>query len=340
MKIANAQINSYLQKIAQEKIAGCLVYGPEASVVKYRFDFIAKKITPDLSDPFLVSNISKERLSEDKGLLADEFFAMSMLGGRKLIIIREADIAAGGALKLLIEDNDFASKSDNFILILGGDLDKSSPLRKTVEASSAFAAIPCYEDSEYTIKTFIESLLSKNGIRVNQEVIRLIIEKLGKNRQIITSEIEKITLYLGEDKSLTLDIVNKIAVSQGEISANEFIMSFAEKKFDKSLLQLEKLFKNKFEPIMLIRFLSNYLQKLYHSKLEIESGDSNFDEAVKKQRLFFKTEIEFKKHLKGLSLEFLIEKLHVLANLEIKIKSGQLSPRLAFTDFVQNEMKK
>lgn len=340
MKIPNAQINSYLQKIAQEKIAGCLVFGPEASVVKYRFDFIAKKITPDLSDPFLVSNISKERLSEDKGLLADEFFAMSMLGGRKLIIIREADIVAGGALKLLMEDTEYANKSDNFILILGGDLDKSSPLRKAAEGNKSFAAIPCYEDSEHTIKNFIESLLSKNGIQTNQEVIRLLVEKLGKNRQIITSEIEKITLYLGEEKKLTLDIVNEIAVSQGEISANEFIMSFAAKKFDISLLQVEKLFKNGFEPIMLIRFLSNYLQKLYHSKVEITSGDLNFEEAVKKQRLFFKTEIEFKKHLKGLSLEFLIEKLDILAKLEIKIKNGTMPSRLVITNFIQDQLRK
>lgn len=339
MKIPNAQINAYLQKIAQEKVAGCLLFGPEASVVKYRFDFIAKKITPDLKDPFLVTTISKERLSEDKGLLADEFFAMSMLGGRKLIIVREADIAAGGALKMLMEDAEFANKSDNFILILGGDLDKTSPLRKAAEASKYFAAIPCYEDNEYTIKSFIESLLSKNGIKANGEIIRLLVEKLGKNRQIIISEIEKIALYVGDNKELTMDEVNKIIVSQGEISSNEFIMSFASKKFDISLLQLEKLLKNAAEPIMLIRFLSNYLQKLYHSKVEIESGDSNFEEAVKKQYLFFKTEIEFKKHLKGVSLEFLIEKLHLLANLEIKIKNGSMLPRLAIVDFVKNELK-
>jgi hypothetical protein len=112
MKIANSQIDLYIQRIAQEKVAGCLVYGPESSVVSYRFDLIAKKISPDLSDPFLVSNLSKERLAEDKGILADEFFSFSMLGGRKLILVKDCDIAAAAALKILFEDREFVKKSD------------------------------------------------------------------------------------------------------------------------------------------------------------------------------------------------------------------------------------
>ena len=155
MKIANAQIDFYIQKIAQEKIAGCLIFGPETSVVDYRFDLIAKKISPDLSDPFMVANLSKERLAEDKGILSDEFFSFSMLGGRKLILVKNADIAAGAALKILFEDRDYAKKSDNFILIHAGDLDKASVLRKAAEDNLNFAVIACYEDDECTIRNFI-----------------------------------------------------------------------------------------------------------------------------------------------------------------------------------------
>lgn len=84
MKIPPFQIENYIQKIAAEKIAGCLLFGPEAALVNYRFNLIAKKIAPDLSDPFLVTNISKEKLVEDKAILGDEFFSYSMLGGRKI----------------------------------------------------------------------------------------------------------------------------------------------------------------------------------------------------------------------------------------------------------------
>jgi len=339
MKIANAQIDSYIQRIAQEKIAGCLIYGPETSVVDYRFDLVAKKISPDLSDPFLVSNISKERLAEDKGLLSDEFFSLSMLGGRKLILVKNADIAAAAALKILFEEKDFAKKSENFILIHGGDLDKSSALRKAAEDNLHFATIACYEDDERTIKNFIAAQLAAKQVKSTPQVLELLLEKFGKNRQIILSELEKILIFLGDAKELNVEIVNKLTASEAESSSNEFVMNFAAQKFDVALTQAEKLFKDGFEAITLIRFLSNYLQKLYHCKVELELQNSDFEEVVKSQRLFFKTEIEFRKHLKTSSLKFLTKNLQDLANLEIKIKSGVMPLKLAFLDFVQLSLR-
>lgn len=339
MKIAPFQIDNYIQRISNEKIAGCLVFGPETSMVNYRFDMIAKKIAPDLSDPFLVSSLSKERLSDDKGILADEFFSYSMLGGRKLILVKDCDIAAGAALKMLFEDSDYAKKSENFILIQGGDLDKSSALRKVAEDNAHFAAIACYEDDERAIKSFIGAQLQQRQIKSNSEVLELLVEKFGKNRQVILSEVEKIVTFLGEDKNLTTELVERLTASEAEISANEFVMNFAAQKFDVALVQAEKLFKDGFEPITLIRFLTNYLQKLYQARLDVDVNGVDFESAVKSQRLFFKTEIEFRKHLKNLSLKFLLKNLRELQDLEVKIKSGAMQPKLLFTSFVQDFLK-
>lgn len=335
MKIPPFQIENYIQKIAQEKIAGCLVFGPETSVVNYRFDLIAKKISPNLSDPFLVANLSKERLSEDKGMLADEFFSISMLGGRKLIIVKDVDIHASAALKILFAEENFEKKSENFILIQAGDLDKSSALRKLAEDNPSFATIACYEDDERAMKQFIASELVKRQIKFNAQVAELLLEKFGKNRHVILSEIEKILVFLGAEQNLTTEIVEKLTASEAEISANELVMNFAAQKFDIALLQAEKLFRHGSETITLIRFLTNYLQKLYHAKVEIECGSLDFEGAVKSQRLFFKVEIEFRKHLKSLSLSFLIKILCDLNELELKIKSGGLPPKLLFIAFIQ-----
>jgi DNA polymerase-3 subunit delta len=339
MKILPAQIDNYIVRIAQEKLAGCLIYGPEASLTNYRFDLIAKKISPDLADPFLVSNLSKERLSQDKAILADEFFSFSMLGGRKLIMVRDADIAAGAALKILFEDRDFAKKSDNFILIQAGDLDKGSALRKACEDSPYFSAIACYEDDERAIKKFIETELVKKNLKASSQVLDLLLEKFGKNRQIILSELERISVFLGEEKNLNIELVEKLTASESEISANEFVMSFAAQNFAAALIQAEKLFRNDFEPITLIRFLINYLQKLYQARLAIELKEFDFEEAVKAQRLFFKTEFEFRKHLKVSSLNFLVKNLKNLAKLELKMKSETMKPKLLFIAFVQDFLK-
>jgi DNA polymerase-3 subunit delta len=340
MKIVPYQIESYIQKIAGEKIAGCLVFGPESSLVSHRFNIIAKKISPDLSDPFLVSNISKERISEDKALLVDEFFSMSMLGGRRLILIKDCDAKAGEALKALCEDKDFAKKSENFILIQGGDLDKSSSLRKICEDNPYFATIACYEDNEGVIRKFIADELVKRKIRFTAPVTEILLGKFGSNRLLILSEIEKIVNFLGEEKNLTPEIAESLSESEAEASINSFISSFAAQKFDVALVEAEKNFRDGVDAITLVRFLSNYIQKLYQARVEIDTKVSDFETAIKNQRLFFKTEIEFRKNLTSLSLKFLKKILCDLEKLEMKIKSGEPSPKLLFTAFVQDLLAK
>lgn len=339
MKISPYQIESYINQIDRERIAGCLLFGPNSALTNYRFNLVARKISSDLSDPFLVSNVSKERLSEDKAILADEFFSYPMLGGRKLIIIRDSDSIAGAALKILFSDYGYAKKSENFILIQAGDLDRSSLLRKICEDSPSFAAIACYEDSESVIKKFIADELSKNKIISDEDVVSLLFERFGKNRQIIMLELEKIMIFLGEEKKLSYEVIKKISVSGAEISASEFVDNFVTQKFLFSLLIAEKLLQEGFEAIVLLRFLSNYLQKLYQARLDIDFNGVGFDLAIKNQKLFFKSEAVFRMALKKLSKEFLIKNLSKLQLLEIKMKSDSIPPKLILKGFIQDFIK-
>lgn len=336
MKIPPFQIEQYIERIANEKIAGCLLFGPESSLVSYRFNIIAKKISPNLSDPFLVTNLTKDRLSQDEALLADEFFSISMLGGRKLILIRDTDAAFTDALKSLLSDNDLSKKSDNFILIQAGDLDKSSSLRKICEASPALAVIACYEDNDAVIKKFIATELTKNQIKFNAQITDFLINKYGANRNLLLAEINKIITYLGAEKELKLEILEKLGDFESETSVDSFVSSFAARKYEAAINYLEKNFRDGVEPITIIRYLSNYLQKLYQARLEIDLKISDFETAIKNQRLFFKIEAQFRQNLNQNSLEFLIKNLQNLEKLEIKIKSSHPSPKLLLLSFVQS----
>lgn len=340
MKISSYQIESYIQNIDKAKIAAALVFGPESSIVSFNSQAIAKKIVADLADPFLVVHLSKERFAQEPSCLADEFYSFSMLGGRKLIWIKDVDANVSAAFKALFGQKDLAQKSENFILVQGGDLEKSNAVRKLAEENQAFAAIACYEDDEKTIKKFIENELKKNGFEPDAESIEYLYEKLGRNRQIIISEIAKIALYLDGDE-INPDLVERAIGNQATISVNEFVESFATQNLSQALLQADYLQKNGFEAITLIRYLSNYVQKLYQAKTAIDIDKTSFDEAVKIQRLFFKAEAEFRKHLKNITREVLILWLLELEKVELKIKTtSTVSSKLLFAVFLQNSLKK
>jgi len=212
MKISSYQVENYIKKIADEKISGCLLYGPEPTITRFRFENIAKKIVINLSDPFLVSQISSEKIKEDKAILVDEFYSISMLGGRRLIMIKDCDLHTLGALKILLSDPQYGRKSDNFILIQAGDLDKSSALRKLVEESQFLMAIPCYEEDVASLRKSISEMLIENDIIAENEIVNLIIKNFGKDRNLITNEISKIKTYLGEEKNISLEVFKKLII--------------------------------------------------------------------------------------------------------------------------------
>jgi DNA polymerase III delta subunit len=68
----------------------------------------------------------------------------------------------------------------------------------------------------------------------------------------------------------------------------------------------------------------------------IEGDDKDFDGAVKAQFLFFKIEVEFRRHLKNLSMNFLVKILSDLEKIEIKIKSTKMPPKLIFVSYIRD----
>gem|GEM_PF-3939225 len=101
-------------------------------------------------------------------------------------------------------------------------------------------------------------------------------------------------------------------------------------------MQAEKLFRDGFESIVLIRFISNYLQKIYQAKCDIQFGSLDFEGGGEGSEIIFKTEIEFRKNLNALSLDFLTNNLFKLSELEAKIKTNSLPSKLLFVRFIHD----
>ena len=340
MKISSYQVENYIKKIADEKISGCLLYGPEPTITRFRFEVIAKKIVNDLTDPFLVSQLSSEKIKEDKAILTDEFYSIAMLGGRRLIMIKDCDVHTVQALKILLSDPQYGRKSDNFILIQGGDMDKSSALRKLVEESQFLMAIPCYEEDATSLRKSVSELFIENDIIVEGEIINLMVKNFGKDRNLIVNEVSKIKNYLGDEKKLSLEIFKKITSSNQDENLQDFAVQFASKNYEWCFLRAEKAFEGGNESILLVRNLINYFSKLYNAKVSIENSGKSIDDAVKSAQIFYKIEADFRRNLQSLSLKFIAKSLQSFEKLEINLKKGNMSPRLVFLSYIRGYLIK
>jgi DNA polymerase-3 subunit delta len=337
MQIKPYQAESFISNIAKNKdIFAVLLYGPESGLISINQKKIVSRIVSNPQDPFLVISLGEKQLEQDQGLLADEFAAISMLGGRKLIKV-DGGNKMTESLKLIFEapkkQTNFKIVGDNFILIVAGDLDKKSSLRKFAEISPYIASIPCYEDDSATIFAIIRQKFIEHSFTFENQVIELLLGRFGKNRQIILNEVDKLFLFMGDGRHITTEILQQNIADIAEISAYNLVEQFANRDAQKAILFLEKLFNEKTSPITILRFLNNYFNKLSLVKSNVNNG-SNLDLELKIQNVFFKQQPSFKKHLNIWSQKAIGNILIKLQELEIKCKNNNFDSELLLGAFV------
>ena len=124
MKIEPRQVEAFL-KNPHPAVRGVVVYGNDEGLVAERATALAKTVCADLKDPFRVVDIAGDVLKGDPARLADEFSAMSLMGGRRVIRVRPAGEESVAALENLAA----AGPGDALIVLEAGNLTPRSQLR-------------------------------------------------------------------------------------------------------------------------------------------------------------------------------------------------------------------
>jgi len=151
------------------------------------------------------SNLSlfQEDVIKNKDLLINEILNRSLFENEKIIFIDQAN---DKILDILIEIKTFIK--DIKIFIFAETLEKKSKLRKHFEKTENCAVIPCYKDTEITIKKIIvEKLRNYKGLTT--EIVNQLIQVSNLDRNKINNEIKKIENCFIE-KEITKPVLEKL----------------------------------------------------------------------------------------------------------------------------------
>lgn len=338
MKITPTTAESFVKGLARSANISALVYGPNTGGVSDLYNKIAAQIVTDLNDPFLVSNIDTKKLEEDKTILLDELNSIPMFGGKKLVIIKNAE---GSELAKIIEESLESLPEDAhkncFLLITGGDLDAKSALRKFYEAGKNIASIACYEEDERSIEPKIKGFFYKNNIRSEEGVVQYITDNCKGDSKILQIILEKIELFLGSEKQLTLDDVRTITGNANETNVQEIINLFFDGNVAEAEYKLRKSQEEGVAEILIIRSFQRYIEKLHHCIDMMNEGKTS-EQAIAALRppVFFKLVPTFRKHITALHKKpDLTWKLyHDLTLAEAGIKESGSDPYIIISRFL------
>lgn len=175
-----------------------LVYGPDAGLVGENATILLKAYAGEAPDPDSVISLQMAEIEADPQRLGVEVRTPSLFGGEKLVRIRNGSNKLVPTLTELLDDGLSA-----VIIVESGDLKPADGLRKLGEARRDARALPCYADNGQAVDMLIRQTFAAHSIRTEPELVGLLRDMLGNDRQVTRRELEKLVLFAGDGGTLT-----------------------------------------------------------------------------------------------------------------------------------------
>ena len=255
------------------------IYGEVPELVEKKSNEIVESYLNEKKDDF---NYVKYNLYDTSfNQIIEEALTMPFISEKKAIVVKNAFIFTGEKVSKDIQPNneqvnEFLEKYDgeNFIIfeVYQNKLDERKKITKTLKKTSKLAKVE--QMSEQEIKNWIKNKLHENFKDIKQDALDLFIELTGINFNIVSQELEKIILFLGERTTINKKDVEEII--NRSLEQNVFLLTEYIQKGEKyKAIQLIKdLIVMKEEPIKLLALITSNYRLYYQCKILSRKGYS------------------------------------------------------------------
>lgn len=299
-----------------------LFYGSDTGLIDEYRQRVGKAVCPDLKDAFRVASFFADKI-EELATLVDEINAISFLGDRRVIFIKDAKNTFTNTFKEVLAEY----KSDALIVVTAGELKTKDSLPALFEKESDLAVFPCYADEGDALQKMIMTFLYENKKTANSQVIQYIAENLGADRMLSKSELRKLVTYVGSSSQIKMEDVTACLVDASALSIDQ--LQYAITGGQQKVVQekLDKLFASGETAISILRMVAPHFKKFQMALAKIADGIPS-DTAVTSLFLHFKKVALFKAQLTRWSQKNIASALDILVKTEIQCKQKNIPTEL------------
>ena len=251
MRIESRSVESFLNRPPAARIV--LFFGADESLVRARADRITYAVVGARDDPFRVAWLSKE----DHGRLLDEATAISMVGGRRVVRVREAADALVPSLRRVLD-----SPGDSLIVLEAESLTKRSKLRTVLEDLAEAAVVPCYALEGPALQSLAAQNFAQAGVKLGEGALAEFIARAGVDGATVRGEVDKLALYAGAGATIELRDVQAAVGDQALGSVDDAIFAAVAGRVPEMDRALETALEAGAAPVMLCRMLLGHLSRV------------------------------------------------------------------------------
>ena len=267
-----------------------LIVGEDQELVNFYLNKIMNEIGLD-EDKKINYDMNTSSISD----ILDEVSMISLFSSEKVVIGYNFDIS-----KISDNDRDYLirylnnnSSNDRYIILIAGKVDGRSKDYKIFK--DKFKIIDLLQvDNDKDIYKYIEDYIKDRGYKIDKYNLDYLVELLGNDINNINNEIDKIILYLSDDKVISREVIDKLVSDNIDNIMYEFTNAVLDREYEK----ISKMYNDfKIENVgydYLIGSLGNALRGALVIKILYNQGNSNSEIAkfIGKKEFYIKKMIE------------------------------------------------
>lgn len=197
-------------------------------------------------------------------------------------------------------------------------LDERKKITKKIKEHSV--VIHAQSLSVNDLGVWIQNEFQSYGKKIDDKVLDKLVEMVGPNMKQLQSEIEKISLYLGEETVVTSQIVEELVAKTLEHDAFKMLNAYLSRNHKEAIEIYHDLLRQKEEPIMLVGLLASNIRTMNNTYYLQKKGYSGTQIAKILKIHPYRVKLMLEQRNRPTE-ERLLKALHQLAEIDLKLKS-------------------
>ncbi len=318
MRIATRNIADTLKSL-DPRFLLYLFYGHDQGLARERSTKVGQGFADNLDDPFVVTRLSGDQLKVEPALLRDEMNALPPFGSLRVVMVT----GAGSDMVAAVKDCIRALNPEARLIITATDVNKRHALVELCDKEPSCASIGCYPDNDRNISDLAREVFAQDNIKVEPAAMSIIMSRLGSDRQVSRSELEKLALLAGPRGTLTLKDIEDALEDSTALILDQLSVALLTGNIAGFEAHHTRANNEGTQPVVVVRHILKLFKTLTMIQAYMQNGDEVTDAVAKiRPSIHFTLKPSITMTASSLSFCQSREIIDRLIALEIQIKSG------------------
>ncbi|MFM9938009.1 MAG: DNA polymerase III subunit delta [Hyphomicrobiaceae bacterium] len=292
--IKSQSATSFLAK-PDPGLRAILLFGTDPGLVSERAQKLAQTLATREQPEGEVVRLGEADLDGDAGRLSVELLTMPMFGGAKIVRTEQSRRITAAVLKPILE----GPLLPGALIVEAGNLRPDDALRALFEKAANAAAIGCYADEGAALGQLIQEILGRAGLKIDPEARQELQARLGADRGLSRSEIEKLALFASGEGTVTVDHVEAIVGDASELTIDRILEAATAGDTLTALAEFDRAVTSGENPQTIVLAAQRQFHRLHRARAALDAGRS-LDDVIRGMRppLYFKARAAFEQQLR------------------------------------------